>query len=78
MDPIAAGSAGRNPSENCLYLNVWIPAKSAREKRPVLMWLHPRAAGAAGLVVAAVREPRMPRKRPMCSKTSRLRVPGPT
>ena len=27
-------------SEDCLYLNVWTGAKSAREKRPVLVWIY--------------------------------------
>jgi len=27
-------------SEDCLYLNVWTPAKSAGEKRPVMVWLY--------------------------------------
>jgi para-nitrobenzyl esterase len=27
-------------SEDCLYLNVWTAAKSAREKRPVMVWIH--------------------------------------
>ncbi|HVY81278.1 MAG TPA: carboxylesterase family protein [Steroidobacteraceae bacterium] len=27
-------------SEDCLYLNVWTTAKSARERRPVLVYLH--------------------------------------
>ena len=27
-------------SEDCLYLNVWTAAKSANEKRPVMMWIH--------------------------------------
>ncbi|MGD0663516.1 MAG: carboxylesterase family protein [Syntrophorhabdales bacterium] len=27
-------------SEDCLYLNVWTAAKSTREKRPVMMWIH--------------------------------------
>ena len=26
--------------EDCLYLNVWTPAKSANEKRPVMVWIH--------------------------------------
>ena len=28
------------PSEDCLYLNVWTPAKSAGHKLPVLFWIH--------------------------------------
>ncbi len=27
-------------SEDCLYLNIWTPAKSAAEKRPVLLWMY--------------------------------------
>nr|WP_229310965.1 carboxylesterase family protein [Larkinella soli] len=27
-------------SEDCLYLNVWTGAKTAREKRPVLVWIY--------------------------------------
>ena len=27
-------------SEDCLYLNVWTAAKSAKEHRPVMVWIH--------------------------------------
>lgn len=27
-------------SEDCLYLNIWTPAKSASEKHPVLLWMY--------------------------------------
>jgi para-nitrobenzyl esterase len=28
------------PSEDCLYLNVWTPAKSANERLAVMVWIH--------------------------------------
>jgi para-nitrobenzyl esterase len=28
------------PSEDCLYLNVWTAAASATERRPVIVWIH--------------------------------------
>ena len=34
-----AAPLGTEPSEDCLYLNVWRPAK-AQKKRPVMVWLH--------------------------------------
>jgi para-nitrobenzyl esterase len=27
-------------SEDCLYLNIWTPAKSADERLPILVWIH--------------------------------------
>jgi para-nitrobenzyl esterase len=27
-------------SEDCLYLNIWTPAKSAKDKLPVMLWIH--------------------------------------
>ena len=27
-------------SEDCLYLNVWTAALSAKERRPVMFWIH--------------------------------------
>jgi para-nitrobenzyl esterase len=34
------GGAGPAPSEDCLYLNVWTGAKSAGERRPVIVWTY--------------------------------------
>src|ERR1700688_3164592 len=36
-NPNATGPA---PSEDCLYANVWTAAKSATEKRPVIVWTY--------------------------------------
>jgi para-nitrobenzyl esterase len=42
--PYAEGSLYRSApqpvSEDCLYLNIWTAAKSASEKRPVMVWIH--------------------------------------
>lgn len=33
-------SPGPQPSEDCLGLNVWTPARSPAEKLPVMVWIH--------------------------------------
>ena len=35
-----AGRAGAPSGEDCLYLNVWTPAKAANEKLPVMVWIY--------------------------------------
>jgi para-nitrobenzyl esterase len=34
------GEAPRAVSEDCLYLNIWTPAKRAREHLPVIVWIY--------------------------------------
>ncbi|HEY2842345.1 MAG TPA: carboxylesterase family protein [Bryobacteraceae bacterium] len=36
----AAAPAGPAPSEDCLYVNVWTPAKSAGDRLPVMVWTY--------------------------------------
>ncbi|HEV3334319.1 MAG TPA: carboxylesterase family protein [Bryobacteraceae bacterium] len=36
----SAGPNAQLASEDCLYLNVWTAAKSAAEKRPVMVWIY--------------------------------------
>jgi para-nitrobenzyl esterase len=38
-------------SEDCLYLNVWTNAKSAKEKKPVLVWIYGGGFGSGGSAV---------------------------
>jgi para-nitrobenzyl esterase len=38
--PSDAAPLGVKPAEDCLYLNVWRPAKPPHEKLPVLVWIY--------------------------------------
>lgn len=38
--PIQGGNPPSGKSEDCLYLNVWTPAKSASDRVPVLVWIY--------------------------------------
>jgi len=38
--PFQGGNPPSGKSEDCLYLNIWTPAKSADEKVPVLVWIY--------------------------------------
>ncbi len=38
--PIQGSRTGPDMSEDCLYLNVWTPAKSANDRIPVLVWIY--------------------------------------
>lgn len=35
-----AGAPGKDFSEDCLYLNVWTPARSDKDELPVLVWIY--------------------------------------
>jgi len=38
--PVCMQGGNQKMSEDCLYLNVWTGAKSAGEKRPVMVWIY--------------------------------------
>ena len=40
FSPTCMQGNGGQSSEDCLYLNVWTAAKSAGEKRPVMVWIY--------------------------------------
>jgi para-nitrobenzyl esterase len=40
LSPFQGGDPTSGKSEDCLYLNIWTPAKLSKEKLPVLVWIY--------------------------------------
>src|ERR1700735_976151 len=40
IQPWAGNPSPRQLREDCLYLNVWTAAATAKERRPVMVWIH--------------------------------------
>lgn len=38
--PMQGGNPPSGKSEDCLYLNIWSPAKSSKDRLPVLVWIY--------------------------------------
>jgi len=50
--PMQGGNPPSGKSEDCLYLNIWSPAQSSKEKVPVMVWIY-----GGGFAFGATSEP---------------------